>query len=254
MVVKKMPSNNNSSKKAEHKAGDSHGMPEVSIYKYSCRGKTILHEATIIAAFPMFLTIQNGKPIQVEKINEARRILIPPVMEEYAYDPYEFSNMQEVESYFNEAQKESYDSLLQSAKSIVAKYNDQDEHKVALVAIDIVWSYFQDKFSTTHYLGVIGDNGSGKSSIGDTFEAMGYRSVNMTDPTSANLFRLLGKIEAGQCTIVCDEADKIDQSQDIMSTLKTGYQIKGKVARVNMNTGKQEFFWTYCYKMIIAEK
>ena len=118
----------------------------------------------------------------------------------------------------------------------------------------MVWSYFQDKFGTTHYIDVIGDNGSGKSTIGDTFEAIAYRAVNMTDPTPANLFRILGTIEPGQCTIVTDEAEKIDQSSEIMSTLKTGYQIKGKVARVNMNTGKQEFFWTYCIKLIIAER
>src|SRR5439155_24114633 len=115
-------------------------------------------------------------------------------------------------------------------------------------------AFFQDKFSTTHYVGVIGDNGSGKSTVGDTFEAVGYRVVNMTDPTAANFFRVLGTLEPGQCTVVADEAEKIDQSAEIMSTLKTGYHIKGKVARVNMNTGRQEFFYTYCLKMIIAER
>ena len=39
-----------------------------------------------------------------------------------------------------------------------------------------------------------------------------------------------------------------------MSTLKTGYHIKGRVARTNNNTWKQEFFYTYCLKVIIAER
>ena len=39
-----------------------------------------------------------------------------------------------------------------------------------------------------------------------------------------------------------------------MSTQKTGYHIRGKVARTNSNTWKQEFFYTYCLKMIIAER
>lgn len=39
-----------------------------------------------------------------------------------------------------------------------------------------------------------------------------------------------------------------------MSVLKTGYQIKGKVARMNMNNETQQFFYTYCLKMIIAER
>jgi hypothetical protein len=125
---------------------------------------------------------------------------------------------------------------------------------LTLVGADIVWSYFQDRFSTPHYLGVIGDNSSGKSTIGDTFESIGYRPVNMTDPTAANFFRVLGTIEPCQCTIVADEAEKIDQSPEIMSTLKTGYHIKGRVARTNNNTWKQEFFYTYCFKVIIAER
>ena len=61
------------------------------------------------------------------------------------------------------------------------RYNDQDKHKLILLAADIIWSYFQDKFSTTHYVGVVGDNGSGKSTIGDSFEAIAYRPVNMTE-------------------------------------------------------------------------
>jgi ABC-type oligopeptide transport system ATPase subunit len=104
------------------------------------------------------------------------------------------------------------------------------------LAADIVWSYFQDKFSTTHYVGVVGDNGSGKTTIGDTFAAIGYRVVTMTDPTAANIFRVLGKIEYGQCTIVMDEAEKIDKSQDIMSVLKTGSQFNGRVAKINMSS------------------
>ena len=70
----------------------------------------------------------------------------------------------------------------------------------------------------------VSDNGSGKSTIGNVFEFLGYRCVNMTDPTTANLFRIFGTIEAGQCTLVLDEAEKIDQDKDMMSILKTGYE------------------------------
>ena len=30
-----------------------------------------------------------------------------------------------------------------------------------------------------------------EGTVGDTFESIGYRPVNMTDPTAANLFRVL---------------------------------------------------------------
>ena len=67
----------------------------------------------------------------------------------------------------------------------------------------------------------VSDNGSGKSTIGNVFECFAYRCVNMTDPTTANIFRIFGTIEPGQCILVLDEAEKIDQSsRDMMSILK----------------------------------
>lgn len=226
---------------------------EYAAYKYSNKGRGRLYEAVILAGQPVFLTYDNEIK-SLKQIEDPWRILRSPTVEEYPYEPYEFFDLHEIESYSKRVKGESIDSLFAKARNIWRNYNDQDEYKLTLLAADTVWSYFQDKFGTTHYVDVIGDNGSGKSTVGDTFEAVAYRVVNMTDPTAANLFRILGTVEPGQCTIVADEAEKIDQSPEIMSTLKTGYQIKGRVARVNMNTGKQEFFWTYSFKLIIAEK
>ena len=134
------------------------------------------------------------------------------------------------------------------------EYNDQEYNKLVVFATDILFSYFQDKFATTHYVSVVGDNDSGKSSLGITFEATGYRPVYMTDPSAANIFRCLGTIEPGQCTIILDEADKIDKSPEMMAILKTGYQLNGKVPKINTNTLQQEFFFTYCLKIIISER
>ena len=69
-----------------------------------------------------------------------------------------------------------------------------------------------------------------------------------------NIFRCLGTIEPGQCTIILDEADKIDKSPEMMAILKTGYQLNGKVPKINTNILRQEFFCTYGFKLIIAEK
>jgi hypothetical protein len=180
-------------------------------YKYSKKGKGILHEAVILAGQPVFLRYENDEIKAVPFIEESSQIIRPPNSEEYPYEPYEFENIEEVYSYKERATSETNDSLYRNAKPILAKYKYQDEYRLILLTADIVWSYFQDKFSTTCYIAVVGDNGSGKSTVGDTFEAIGYRVVNMTDPSAPNLFRVLGTIEAGQCTIVADEAEKLDK-------------------------------------------
>lgn len=223
-------------------------------YKYSSRGKGILREAVTISGLPVFLEYDNGEFKIVENIEEQGRIIKPPNPEEYPYEPYQFSNMNEVLEYVERAKSVSIDSIYIQVKRFVSEYNDQDESKLTLVALDIIFSYFQDKFATTHYTGIVGDNDSGKSSLGITFEALGYRPVYMTDPSAANVFRCLGNIEQGQCTIILDEADKIDKSPEMMAILKTGYQLSGKVPKINNNTLRQEFFWTYGLKIIIAEK
>ena len=63
----------------------------------------------------------------------------------------------------------------------------------------------------------------------------------MTDPTAANLFRVLRMIEPGQCTIAADEAEKIDKSPEIMNTKKQD-TISGKVARTIAIHGNKSFF------------
>jgi hypothetical protein len=241
---KKDKKNDNNEKKS---------LPAFSTYKYS---KPELHESVIIDGRPVFIIYEpaSGELGIVERIEENSRILSPPNSEEYPYRPYEFTSNEELLEYVRRAKSEKMDSLYQKAKSIVKLFNDQDDYKQNIIAIDLIWSYFQDKFGTTHYLGVTGDNDSGKSSIGNTFEAVAYRCVNMTSPSAPNIFRVLGTIEPGQCTLVLDEADKIDDDADIMNILKTGYDYNKRVPKTNTNTWKLEFFWTYCLKIIIGEK
>jgi hypothetical protein len=224
------------------------------VYKYSKKGKGNLHEAVMLGGIPVFLEYENDEIVVIEKIEEATRILVPPNREEYPYEPYEFSSIEEIREFVNVAKTATIDTLYLWAKQYVKEYNDQDDYKIILVALDIIFSYFQDKFSTTHYLSVVGDNDSGKTSMGTTFEVTAYRPVYMTDPSAPNIFRCLGQIEPGQCTIILDEADKIDKTPEMMAILKTGYQLNGKVPKINMNTYRQEFFFTYGLKIIIGEK
>ena len=227
---------------------------EFMVYKYSNRKKGDLHEAIILSSKPAFVKWENGLIKVIDRVEEDIRIINPPHVENYPYEPYEFKDIDEVLSYVEKARNETIDSLYLQAKQIAFDYNDQKKEKLILLAIEIVWSYLQDKFPTTHYDIVLGGNGCGKSSYGNTFGAVGYRVVNLTDPNAANINRILGCVEIGQCTIVSDETGAIDKHPDLMSILKTGYESKGKTSKINDYTRQPEFYSTYCFKMIIAER
>src|SRR5918994_1047053 len=65
---------------------------------------------------------------------------------------------------------------------------------------------------------------------------------------------MLGMIELGQCVLILDEADRIDESVDMMNILKSGNDFTKRVQKTNTNSWKQEYFYTYCLKVIIGEK
>ena len=54
--------------------------------------------------------------------------------------------------------------------------------------------------------------------------------------------------------MILEEAEKIDQIYEIMAILKTGYTRDGKVDRTNPMTLKPEFFHSFCFKIIVAER
>jgi hypothetical protein len=228
----------------------------VPAYKYSKIGKGDLYESVILGGIPTFLRYdeENDKIVPYQSIEEETRILRPPSLEEYPYAPYEFASLEELDEYLGYAKKQFIDSLYDLVLNFIKLYNDQDEHKQILLAADAVLSYSQDRFGTTHYLGIVGDNNSGKSSIGNTLEVIMYRAVNMTSPTAPNIFRMLGMVEPGQCVLILDEADRIDESVDMMNILKSGNDFTKRIQKTNTNSWKQEYFYTYGLKIIIGEK
>lgn len=228
---------------------------ELTVNKYSKNRKSSLYEAIILDGKPTFLMIEKeSKVVFQPSIVEKTRILYPPSLEEYLHEPYEFQSEDEINKFIELATRETNFSLYQKCESIVSKYIDQEHHIKKILAIDIVFTYSQDKSPTVHYLGIFGDNNSGKSSIGDVFEALAYRTLNTTDPSTANIFRSLGSVEPGQITLVLDEADRIDRSPEMMTILKTGYDYRKTVSKVNDFTRKSEKFFTYCKKIIIGER
>jgi hypothetical protein len=231
----------------------------ITTFKYSRMGQGELYEAVFIKdGLPVFTKYndQLNEFEKTDKIEETTRILVPPTFEECPYLRYEFESLDEINSInkFIESNNIGLDYLYKKGYEIVSKYNNQSKHKLRLVTIKIISSHFQDRFSTIEYLYPVGGNGSGKSSLAETFRAIAYKAVVMTDPTAPNLFRLLGIVEPVQCTMVLEEADKIDKSSELMALLKTGSSYYGTVSKINPFTFKPEYFFSYCPKIIVSER
>ncbi len=249
---------NNSNKLSEENGEDrdkGNIKRRVTVNKYSQNRRGSLFESILLDGEPLFLNLNEKGEITLQPyLEEKTRVLYPPSEDEYLHQPYQFESKQEIETIIKLAEKETIFTLFRKARSIVLKYVEQEDHLINLISINTIFSYFQDRFSTVHYVGIFGDNGTGKSSIGDVAEATFYRSVNTTDPTGPNIYRSLGNVEPGQITLVLDEAERIDQFPDMISTLKSGYALNKKISRINSNTSKPEQFFAYCLKMIIGER
>jgi hypothetical protein len=241
------------------------------VYKYSKlldkndkKKKKSLYESVMLTTSndgestqPVFLYYdkEQDKIKAVRYIEESNMILNPVEQDEYQYMPYTYdTDIDEANLIKDQIKNTTIESFYKEVLELVMLFNIQDKDKQVLIAANIIWSYFQDKFPTCHYPTITGKPGSGKTSVGHTFGALGYRPIYQVDPSAPNIFRTLGKIEAGQCTLILDEADRLAMSSDLMATIKTGYDKKGKTPRINQFTNKPEYFHSYCLKFIIAER
>ena len=247
---------NHNNKKTKKQSEDSKN--EVLAYKYSKKGQGTLLEAIILQGEPCFLTWYpyTGEIHLQQNIQETIRVIRPPNAEEYPYIPYEFADEEELNDYFRRANMTNLDELYKIAKGFFEKYVDQDRNIITILSADSILTYSQDLFPVIHYTEGIGGNDAGKSSIGYTFEYTGYRVIRGTSISGANYYRILSNIEPGQCTIIEDEADNISEDPEKVKILKAGYEYKAKIPKTNMNTKNQEMNWffPFCYKMILAEK
>lgn len=240
----------------KEKNNNSKDKQTIQISKYYSKKEQRLYESIVLAGVPCFITydVHSDDLIVVDKMEEDTRLLIPYSLEDSPSITYAFDNKESLFDTIRKCKSVSISDLYRESKRIICKYIDQKPNVLKVIAVDTIFSYFQDRFPTTHYFLFVGKNDVGKSAIGHVFEQLSYRGVMMTDPTVANIYRLLGKIEPAQFTIILDEANDIDNNNDKMNALKTGYTINGKVPKINTNNNNsQEFFKTYCLKIFLAE-
>ena len=89
--------------------------------------------------------------------------------------PYSFESEDELKKYIELAKNETFDTLFEKILMQIRDYVNIEEHILVILAADILYSYFQEKFGATHYNIFIGENGSGKNSALLFFKMLGYR-------------------------------------------------------------------------------
>jgi hypothetical protein len=226
------------------------------IRKYTGNGTLPLHEAIVINEQSSFLLLGNNyRPQYIPKIEISNKLLYPAdTLDTQNPLPYIFNSTAELESYLELAKKESFESLHTKVKSTIIRYVNTEEHYIVILAADIIYSYFQDKFGTTHYNIFVGDNGSGKNSALLVFKFLGYRVFYITAASAPNYFTFLGEIEECQGTTAEDEAEDIGYDREKQKILKTGYCSGGTVPKVDLSNGRtQGAYLTYCHKWFAME-
>jgi hypothetical protein len=227
-----------------------------------------LAESILVNNIPYFIQIiDGGKPIYKQKIELSDINIVPPERTEYLSKEYSFKTFEEVQYFVDLAKNETLDSLKTRIKNILKKYIDIDDDFINILAADIIFTYFQDKLKMTHYLLIVGDNNTGKSNILLVFSFLGYRPVLDTAITPANIYNFGSNLEDGQCIILEDEIDDIDDQSDKKKYYKSSYRAGTKVTRMydSNNSGpitsknkrkssRQQSFFLFGFKMFAAEK
>ena len=230
------------------------------VFKYS---KDIpLAEEITIGGKNMFLQIIEGIPAVLESISLERcgkNIVLKPHDQAAGSPifPYSFANREEIVKFIKLAQAETIDSLFLKHKSIWNKIVYADKKLIGVLAIDSLYSYFQDKFSTTHYDVFIGNPDSGKGAILLGFKYLGYRVVVASDMSGANLLDLLGSMESNQVTIAEDELQNIHDDPDKLRITKVGYDNVGAVPRTlegNTSNRFERWYNPFCFKIYASEE
>ena len=215
----------------------------VLIRKYTAKSLLPLHEAVVFAntGQSAFVYLDNdGKPAFGDRIERSDKTLYPADnLDSQNPLPYTFASTEELERYLQLAKRETFDSLYQHVKSVLRKYVNVDEHYLTVIAADIIYSYFQDKFSTVHYDIFVGDNGSGKNSALLVISRLAYRVYYLVSASAPNYFTFYGNIEECQGTIAEDEVGDLDKDFQKQKVLKSGYTSGGTVPKIDFPNGKR---------------
>jgi len=119
--------------------------------------------------------------------------------------------------------------LWHDTKEFVSEYFDApDERVYDVIVAGIAWSYFYREIKkSTPYLLFLGPWRSGKTRALEVFTALGYRALQVVDPSETSIFRI---IEEFKPLLVIDEANVLDPN--ILAILAAAYRYGAVIPRV----------------------
>jgi hypothetical protein len=140
--------------------GDEEDRKVCYVNKYS-KGIRLL-ESIIINDQPRFIQLKEGSKTDFNLLSEFStnsRVIKPYDAEQQGY-PYAFESEDEIKYYLKLACRITpnlnLDSIFKLLKTEFKQYVVLDDHYITLLVADTIWSLLQDKFSTTHYLFLLG--------------------------------------------------------------------------------------------------
>jgi len=212
-------------------------------------------ESIYMDGVPYFIANVNGEIKFLERF-EIDGIIIEPIRKQDSpYKPYEFTKSEFDERKNNPPTKEN---ILERIEPIIDKYIDTTKNNKIIILVDTLLTYFQDHVNTVHFLYIVGDTESGKSTIGHLMKELGYRVQYQTDLNYAGIYNFYGTKEEACGTIIEDEAQDLGLNKDKIRLYKNSYTRGSKQAIVvgkdTANSKHQEYYATFGFKVFIGEQ
>jgi len=212
-------------------------------------------ESILVEGKPHFLCndTMNGKIIIKTHLFYLDKMIKPLEPSQCGYLPYNFTT-HEIKQITTK--KISKNLLLDKIKEQISKYIVLSHLDLHLILGDVMLTYEQEHINTIHFLFVVGETESGKSTIAHFFRWMGYRCLYGEDIPNADIYNFLGTDEEGAGTIAEDEAQEIGINREKIRTYKNSYSKGALKPRIiqTMNSKKQVYYKTFCFKVFAGER
>jgi hypothetical protein len=174
-----------------------------------------------------------------------------------AYEPYTFTK-EEIEMLnVNDEHIKSLNSseIHHKIRNMIKPFLFCTDELLTLLTIFTQESYEQHKILSLGYLYIMGEVESGKSRAGECILHLGYRPLMGIQLNSSNVYSYIGRETEGNCTIIDDEAQNLNDEKEKLTLYREGYRPGAKVPRIldaSSSDRVQVFFNAYCSKLFLG--